>query len=160
MTEPAVIIREYQPADQPAAEDCLAELQDFSKLIDEYVADGSVAPRYLQYLLTRCSETNGQIFVAEGDDGIVGMVCVFARVEAVAVDKEPHDYAYVSDLVVLASQRGKGLGRLLLKRAEDYAQSQGARLLSIHVLAQNAVARGLYLDYGFAEVMVALQKNL
>jgi hypothetical protein len=60
-----VSIREYRPDDLPEVERCLAELQDFSKLIYAKAADGAIAPRYLQHLLTRCGETNGQILVAE-----------------------------------------------------------------------------------------------
>ena len=70
-------IREYRPDDLREVERCLAELQDFSKLIYEKVADGAVAPRYLQHLLTRCGETNGRIFVAESNGCVIGMVSVY-----------------------------------------------------------------------------------
>ena len=153
-------IREYRPDDVGEVETCLAELQDFSKLIYENVADGEIAPRYLQHLLTRCGETNGKIFVGESEGRVVGMVCVFARVKSSAVDEEEYEYAYVSDLVVLNSHQSKGLGRALLKRAEEHAINQGATLLRIHVLARNEVARKLYVNYGFDEHVVALQKRL
>jgi GNAT superfamily N-acetyltransferase len=156
----AASIREYRPEDVLEVEQCLAELQDFSKLIYENVADGAIAPRYLQHLLTRCNETMGRIFVAESDGRVVGMICVFARVESEAVDEEQYEFAYISDLVILAAQRSKGLGRALLKRAEDYAGSQGATLLRLNVLAQNEVARSLYVRCGFDEHVVALQKKL
>jgi len=156
----AASIREYRPDDVREVEQCLAELQDFSKLIYENVADGAIAPRYLQYLLSRCGETNGKIFVVESEGRIVGMVCVYARVKSRELDEEEYEYGYVSDLVILADHRGKGLGRALLKRAEHYAQSQGATLLRINVLAQDEVARRLYVECGFDELVVALQKKL
>ena len=88
------------------------------------------------------------------------MICVFARVKSREVDEEEYDYAYVSDLVILADHRSRGLGRALLKRAEDHARSQGATLLRINVLAQNGVARGLYIRCGFDEHVVLLQKKV
>jgi len=153
-------IREFREGDLRAVEQCLAELQDFSKLIYPKVAAGTIASQYLQYLLTRCRETDGKIFVGESGGRVVGMVCVMARVSSAAVDEEEYEYAYISDLVLLADHRGKGLGRKLLQRAEEHAQSQGANLLRIHVLARNEVARTLYLRSGFEEHVVALQKSL
>lgn len=149
------------PDDARQVELCIAELQDFSKLIYPQMAEGkSIARKYLAHLLARCDETQGRIFVAEVAGRVAGMVCVYARVKSEAVDEEDYEYAYISDLVVLASERGKGLGRALLKQAEDYARRQGAQLLRISVLAQNKVARDLYLASGFQKQLVTLQKNL
>lgn len=153
-------IREYRPDDHREVERCLAELQDFSKLIYAKVADGAIAPRYLQHLLTRCGETRGKIFVAETGGRVVGMICVFARVHSDAADEEEYEYAYVSDLVIVSDQRSQGLGRALLHRAEDHARSEGAALLRLNVLAQNEVAKTLYLKCGFDELVVSLQKAL
>ena len=88
------------------------------------------------------------------------MICVFAKVKSETVDEEAYDYAYVSDLVILSDQRSRGLGRALLNRAEAHARSEGAALLRINVLAQNEVAKTLYLKFGFAELVVSLQKAL
>src|ERR1700730_2940661 len=105
MRNSADAIREYRPDDVREGERCLAELQDFSKLIYEKVADGAIAPRYLQHLLIRCGEMNGKIFVAESEGRVVGMACVYARVKSDATDEEPYEYAYVSDLVIFAGHR-------------------------------------------------------
>lgn len=160
MRNPDDSIREYQPHDLPAVEQCLAELQDFSKLICPSIADGTIAPRYLQHLLTRCAKTNGKLFVAVSNGRVAGMVCVLAKVRSDAVDEEPNEYAHVTDLVILTNHRNHGLGRALLDRAEKYARDQGATLLRIHVLAQNEAARSLYLSFGFEERWVGLQKRL
>jgi len=160
METPTAAIREYRPDDAPAVERCLAELQDFSKLIFPQMADGAVAPQYLRHLLAYCGETKGKIFVVEHDARIVGMVCVFARIKSSAPDEDRYEYAYVSDLVVLADYRDMGFGRALLKRAENHARSEGATLLRINVLAKNEVARKLYIADGFDKYLVSLQKRL
>lgn len=159
--EQATLIREYEPEDARQVEECLVELMDFCKQIDALSANGStVARKYFQHLLAQCAETDGKIFVAEHGNKVIGMVCVFGRIASSAVDEEAYDYAYVSDLVVLATHRHRGLGRTLLRRAEHYARSQGARLLKIGVHAPNKVARDLYTSDGFQERIVILHKEL
>jgi GNAT superfamily N-acetyltransferase len=157
----ATLIREYHERDARQVEACIVELQDFCKQIDPLAADGrTVARKYLPHLLEQCAETDGGIFVAEHDGQVIGMVCVFARVRSKLVDEEDYEYAYVSDLVVLAGNRQKGLGHALLQRAEEHARSRGARLLRIGVHAPNKVARDLYIRDGFRERIVSLQKEL
>ena len=161
MPPTATLIREYKAEDLRQVEDCIVELQDFCKQIDALSANGrTVARKYLQHLLAQCAETDGRIFVAEHDNKVLGMVCVFGKIQSNAIDEEAYDYAYVSDLVVLAANRDRGLGRMLLRRAENYARSQGARLLKIAVHAPNKVARDFYISDGFQERIVMLHKEL
>ncbi len=155
-----VLIREFATGDIPRVEACFAELQDFSRLIYSRMADGTVARDYLRYLLARCQEWQGQIFVAEVGGAIAGAMCVFGAIPAREPDEIAYEFAYVSDLVVMPEFRGQGLGRLLLKHAEEYARSRKANLLRINVLARNRVARELYLDCGFDEHLIVLHKSL
>jgi ribosomal protein S18 acetylase RimI-like enzyme len=155
------LIREYKVEDAEQVEECFVELQDFLRLIDSKIADGrKVAKKYIERMFRRCAETNGKVFVAETDSRVVGMVCVYAKVNSDEIDEEEYEYAYISDLVILAAYRRRGLGRALLQRAEDYASLQGAALLKINVLARNDTARKLYTNYGFQEYEVSLFKNL
>ena len=62
------------------------------------------------------------------------------------------------DLMNIYGDRGNIL--TLLKRAEEHARSQGARLLKIGVHAPNKVARDLYISDGFQERIVILHKEL
>jgi ribosomal protein S18 acetylase RimI-like enzyme len=155
------IIRQYRPEDEQQVEDCIVELQDFCKQIDPLAADGrTVARKYLQHLLEQCEKTDGRIFVAEQDDKVIGMLCVIGKVSATLMDEEDYNYANVSDLVILAAERKKGLGRALLSVAEEHARSQGAQYLRIGVHAPNKVARDLYNRQGFRERIVILHKDL
>jgi ribosomal protein S18 acetylase RimI-like enzyme len=155
------LIREYKAEDAQQVMACIVELQDYCRRIDSQIADGkTVAEKYLGYLLAQCVETDGKMYVVERDHKVVGMVCVFGKVQSDAVDEEDYEYAYISDLVVLASERNKGLGRALLKRAEEYARSKAAKILRLSVHAGNQAARDLYLGYGFQEKVVIMQKEI
>jgi len=137
------------------------ELQEFERTIEPALPAGTVmADAYLAYILDRCREYRGKVFVAEVDRRVVGFVCVWSRVPPTEPDEPPTEYAYISDLVILAPFRQRGLGRALLGRAEGYAREQQARVIRIGVLAQNVIAKQLYLDMGFTERRIELSKNL
>jgi GNAT superfamily N-acetyltransferase len=154
-------IREYRPEDAEQVKACIVELQDFCRQIDPQIAEGrKVADKYLAYLLRECAVTEGAIYVVEREHKVIGMVCVLARVPSDAADEEDYEYAYVSDLVVLAAERHQGLGRVLLKRAEQHARSKGAALLRINVHVGNEAARDLYAGYGFKGKVVTMQKEV
>ncbi|MDF3071645.1 MAG: family N-acetyltransferase [Polyangiaceae bacterium] len=57
----------------------------------------------------------------------------------------------VHDLGVVAAARGRGVGRALLAHAEALARSLGCVKLSLEVLEDNSLARGLYASFGFRD---------
>jgi ribosomal protein S18 acetylase RimI-like enzyme len=154
-------IREYRSEDGPQVEECFIELQEFERRIEPRRIEGRlVAQKYLQHMFDRCAQTQGQVFVLEVEQKVVGFVSIWAKVKVNGLVNEEAEVAYVSDLFVAAAYRGQGLGRALLQRAEDYALAQGATMLSLGVLAENTGARRLYQDFGFREDHVALIKPL
>ena len=57
----------------------------------------------------------------------------------------------VHDIVVLADQRGQGIGQALLTAAEDHARKRGCCKLTLEVLSGNASAMASYKRFGFAQ---------
>ena len=57
----------------------------------------------------------------------------------------------VHDVAVLNTHRGRGVGRLMLREAEQHARTRGACKLTLEVLTGNQPARSLYLALGFAD---------
>lgn len=55
----------------------------------------------------------------------------------------------IHDLIVHQNARGKGIGKLLLKAAENEALKRGACKLTLEVLEGNPIAQGLYRKFGF-----------
>src|SRR5262245_21362830 len=156
-----VHIREYHPNYPLQLERCVVELQAVERAIKSNRAEPtSIAKPYLAHLIQQCQERDGAIFVAEAEDAIVGFVCIFADVDSGSLIEVEREYAYLSDLVVLPTWRGQGIGRALLRRAEEYAGQQGAAVLKVDVLAANTGARAVYLATGFLEHEIRLQKRL
>jgi len=155
------MIRDYDPTrDRAAVRACFAELQDVERGLEPALPAGlAVADAYLDFMFARCAEWDGAVFVAEEDGAVVGFICVWARVPP-DDPSELRSCAHVSDLVVLPTWRGRGIGRALLARGETYARESGAGRLRIGVLARNEGARRLYDASGFREVYVLLAKPL
>lgn len=126
----AVAIRRAKPADLAA----LIRLEQGSFTLDRQ------SPRSLAYLLTRAHALN---WVAE-QGGQVGAALIVllrrrsrvARVYSIAVD---------------ASLRGQGVGREMLRSAEQQALQLGCRCMRCEVRADNRASRALFAAAGYLE---------
>ena len=146
-----VVIRPCRHDDLAAVRRCVVELQEFERTLDARLRPGeSMADGHWSTIVTRCAEANGQVLVAEQGSAVVGFVAVLAAQPFTELDEPPGTYALVTDLVVLPSHRGRGIGARLLQEAEAFVRAAGATELRIGVLADNIAARQLYLRAGFA----------
>lgn len=154
------VIRTYRDDDLPAVRDCVVELQDFERAIDDRLRPGSaMADDYLRQMIGRCHDCAGTILVAECDSTIAGFATVLTRVPFESLDDPPGDYALIADLVVRERLRRRGLGAALLAAAERYALASGAAELRIAVLSGNRGAAELYRRVGFAPYSEVLTKR-
>ena len=156
-----VLIREYDPtADYPALRACFVELQAWEQSFEPGLpAPEEAADPYLAEVFRNCAESSGRIFLAEANGIVVGFVCVLAKVLPSA-DDGIDPYAYISDLVVLAAHRGRGVGRQLMVRAESFAREFGAKQLKVGVLVRNEATHIFYRAGGFRDYTVQLVKPL
>jgi ribosomal protein S18 acetylase RimI-like enzyme len=86
------------------------------------------------------------LLVAELDGEVVGYVRV-GRPTPLRVNAH---VLQVQGLVLAERARGRGLGKALMRAAEDHARRRGARRLTLRVLGHNAPARALYSSLGYA----------
>ena len=68
--------------------------------------------------------------------------------------------AWIYDIEVDASLRGRGYGRRLLEAAEDEARRAGATYLGLNVFGANRVARSLYETSGYQVKTMQMRKEL
>jgi ribosomal protein S18 acetylase RimI-like enzyme len=154
-------IRAYDPAaDYPALRACFIELQTWERQFEPSMPPPEdAADPYLADMLERCAASSGQVFVAEQDGAIAGFVCLMARVPP-DLDDSLEPYSYISDLVVRAAYRGRGIGRRLMAAAEAAARAAETKRLKIGVLVANKRAFEFYRAGGFRQFAIQLVKDL
>lgn len=155
------MVREYnEGSDAAALRRIFIELQDFERAIDPRMPSGeAIADRYLRLMFKRCAEFAGVVLVAE-IDAVVGFVSVWTRYRSTEPDDDPSEHGFISDLVVAATHRGRGIGRSLLRAAEARAREAGANGVRLSVKAGNAGARSLYDAEGYEATDIHLEKKL
>jgi phosphonatase-like hydrolase len=154
-------VREFRPEqDLPGVRRCLVELQDHERRLDPRLPPGSaIADAYLEALFRRCAELGGRLFVAESEGRVAGYVSVLGAYRSDAPSDDPSPFGYVDDLVVLSAERGRGLGRALLRRAERYAADSGRSSVRLRVKGGNR-ARSFYQREGYTEYELELEKRI
>lgn len=73
---------------------------------------------------------------------------------------EAHQRAFIFDLAVDVTQRGKGYGKRILELLDDQLRSMSVRSVGLNVFSKNAVALSLYEKHGFHVTNYNMQKEL
>ncbi|WP_448317595.1 N-acetyltransferase family protein [Streptomyces sp. CO7] len=87
----------------------------------------------------------GDILVGELHGEVVGYVRVSP---STPLEANAH-VQQIQGLAIAERARGLGLGKALMRAAEDEARRRGARRLTLRVLGHNARARALYSSLGY-----------
>lgn len=73
-------------------------------------------------------------------------------------NKEKH--GHISDLIVSPDAEGRGIGSLLIAKAEEWARSKGYSWLTLSVFAENVRAKRIYEQLGFEKDIIKYVKPL
>jgi len=99
-----------------------------------------------RYISERFNREDSEILVAqEGNTELAGFVQLypsFCSVSAVPI-------LILYDLYVDHSHRGKGIGRLLMNAARDFAKDNGFRRLELSTAKDNHIGQSLYESLGY-----------
>jgi ribosomal protein S18 acetylase RimI-like enzyme len=85
------------------------------------------------------------VLIAEEAQLAVG----FIHVKTVTDYFTQQPIAHVSDVVVAEAAEGRGVGKLLMGAAEDWARGRGYLMIQLHVLVGNGRARAMYERLGY-----------
>ncbi len=111
-----------------------------------YPADRTAFRARLERIL---STPENAVFVAETESGVIGWLHVFLRPLL-----ESDLTAEIGGLVVAETARRLGAGRQLITTAEDWAQAQGAMLLTVRCRTGRLEGNRFYEALGFRTAKV------
>jgi GNAT superfamily N-acetyltransferase len=161
VSDASISVRSLDEGDLARLHRLVSEMQEFERQIDPRLLPGdTIAEAYTRAMLDRCKAHGGTVLIATSGEELVGFVGVACAITSEELDQPPGPHALITDLAVTASHRGKGCGRLLLTRAEEYARSRGANEIRIAVLFGNGTAESLYSSEGFQPYLQILRKDL
>jgi ribosomal protein S18 acetylase RimI-like enzyme len=99
--------------------------------------------------LTKALQTNDEndvIFIAEDESKTpLGFLRVNMQEDYFTGEQQAH----VNDIVVTAEAEGKGAGKLLLAKADEWAKQKNARWITLNVFDENFRARKVYEKAGY-----------
>jgi ribosomal protein S18 acetylase RimI-like enzyme len=155
-------IRPFQSKDESEDVLLVRELQDHEAVYFDRMAPSSdIGSWYVSRVLREARDSGGELIVAELDGRIVGYATLLTRQSSeTSIDEVLYTYAYVGDLIVTKSARGRGVGAQLLQECERLARAAGERWLRITVLAANPQAIEVYKRFGFTDQLIDMEKPL
>jgi ribosomal protein S18 acetylase RimI-like enzyme len=155
---PSFLIRRARAADLDTIHRLNRELQTYErKLRPSRLPARSLARDYVQALLRIDRRNIGRLFVATSPTRVIGFLACILEPDIL----ESHPLALtVTDIIVTARWRDKGVGAALFDAAQGFAYEMKARSISVTTLAENAKARRTYRELGFLESAVTFERRI
>jgi ribosomal protein S18 acetylase RimI-like enzyme len=150
-----VIVRLYEPRDRELVLRLAERLQEGVAPWRDATAVGAAVEEWVREAVDSDASERRAVFVAEEGGEVVGFVTMSTR-RYFGGDLD----AYVGELVVDRRAEGRGVGRMLMTAAEDWARGQGLAHISLDTGAANAHARAFYRALGYEEEDIKLTKPL
>jgi ribosomal protein S18 acetylase RimI-like enzyme len=156
------------PDDRPSVIELFKEFVRHEAGLDPHVTpfvqdrtnDPDEAEAYLRYGENLVSEHDGAHVVADEDGRVVGFLCLTFSKEGPFIRPELRTVGEVSFVIVSRKHRGLGIGRDLMKKAEQLTMDAGLQRLSLMVMAGNVGAVEMYEHIGFRTRAYKMLKKL
>jgi GNAT superfamily N-acetyltransferase len=157
----SIILRTALPEDRDAVVALIRQLNMFeAELTGDRLRDHAAALAYHGELSHRLAKRNGRIVVAVEADEVIAAMGFVVQTDAAYMVEDVRDYAVVTDLVVDARMRGRGIGQMLLTEAERLTREAGLKRLSIGALVANERAERTYREFGFEPYVTIMVKSV
>ena len=157
----AITLRTAFPADRDAVVSLIRQLNVVeADLTGDRLRDHNAASAYHEELLERLAKRDGRVILAEEDGEVLAAMGFVVQTDAAYMVESVREYAVVTDLVVDARFRGRGIGQMLLREAERLAREAGLKRLTIAALVANERAERTYREFGFEPYVTVLVKAL
>ena len=157
-------IREYMASDRPHIVKCMEELQDylvnvdgmrFTRRMPEY------GEHFTEKLLQEVRDKNGRIYVAENEDNIVAFIAgiVYEWSTEVLLECIPLKSGRILELFVDSKHRRRGIGKMLIRKTEEYFRISGCDVFRVEVFEPNTEAYQFYQGLGYQNRIIDMIKK-
>jgi len=144
---------------------CAEKLQDFLVKIDPLGLlcrmPGFRKP-YSKNMIKKVKDNNGIIILAYDKNEVVGYVAgiIERKTKEDLLEVKPIKECKILDLFVFEKCRGLGLGKKLMKMAEDYFKKKSCKKANIDVFEPNTYAHNFYRKLGYSDRVIEMIKEL
>jgi ribosomal protein S18 acetylase RimI-like enzyme len=153
-------IRDAGESDRETIIGFLQALNEDAMKYEPYMPGREPAEAYFAELSRELAESDGFTLLAcRGEEAVAYCACC-RRTDDASIEPDMRAIGYVSELIVDAAMRGRGLGAALIAEAERRFRAKGYRRMVISVAAANHGAQRLYRRLGFRDHVLLLEKRL
>ena len=147
-------IIEYEDKYLEDVRDLLVELEEYIVSIDKDELD-QVGIDYREKMalmdLEEVNKNNGKCYIAVENDKAIGLImgCIFPYDEKDYLDYKCPKKGEITELIVSKKARGRGIGKVLMNKMEEYFKSLGCEYILLDVFAYNVNAIKFYEKEGY-----------
>lgn len=158
-------IIEYEDKYLEDIKDLLVELEEYIISIDEDNLD-RLHPEYRDKMavldLEEVKKNNGKCYLAVENEKAIGLIMGYVRTydEYDYLDYKCPKSGEISELIISKEARGKGIGKQLMKKIENYFKSIDCEYVFLDVFAYNKNAVEFYKKEGYHSRMLIDVKRL
>lgn len=104
------------------------------------------------------NEDTNAVLIAKDNDNIIGYV--YVQITSTENSLMQNKEALIDGLFIDSKYRGKGISKMLMSKAEEWAKKNNVKYLYVNVLEDNTKAIGLYRKLNFNNFELKLKKEL
>lgn len=145
---------EYENKYLEDVRDLLVELEEYIVSIDKDELD-QVGKDYREKMalmdLEEVNKNNGKCYIAVENNKAIGLImgCIFPYDEKDYLDYKCPKKGEIIELIVSKKARGRGIGKVLMNKMEEYFKSLGCEYILLNVFAYNVNAIKFYEKEGY-----------
>lgn len=154
-------IRKYSDDDIPILKKMVFELhQAVSSFHHNLAPADQIIDKYFDHLIVNVKKSSGTFFIAEDKNEIAGYLCLFGLILREEPDMIEEKYSYIPDLYIRPEFQKKGIGKLLIKKAEEYSKKLGSKTIELQTSGENYNAVKFYKKLNFKERIIIFSKEI